>query len=166
MFAEYLPHDFRIAVGRPLHLAAAVALIDEQPFLPRPSRLRRSSCGTYEPSMWPAGPVVRPGSEIGVQLSKIMFLFRCQSLTGDDQKVAVAVPVGVAQRKRPLEVGADEVVSKDPRNTRHESTQQFVEVRERCRGAAGVAAHGAQGSAPHATRPSVVIPAPAEQWNR
>jgi hypothetical protein len=48
-----------------------------------------------------------------MQLSDAPFLYRRQLARDHHQEVTVAVEVGVAQRERALEVGADEVVPKN-----------------------------------------------------
>jgi hypothetical protein len=58
-------------------------------------------------------PMLGPGRDRGMQLSDAPFLYRRQLARDHHQEVTVAVEVGVAQRERALEVGADEVVPKN-----------------------------------------------------
>ena len=63
-----------------------------------------------------------------MELAQRALLLGRETVRRDDQEIAVAVPVGAAQRERAGQISADEVVAEDRGDTRDELRQQLVQL--------------------------------------
>ena len=81
-----------------------------------------------------ATPVALSRRDVTVQRPQRFFLTGGQRTHGRDQEVAVALEVTRAQRERPLQVAADEVVAEDLQPPLDEGGEHGVEL--------GIGGHG------------------------
>lgn len=94
----------------PLHLMLAV--IEKQPLVGRTRQRTELACGSIGP-FEVMRPVTRTSVNLAMKLSDANFLFGRHLVARHNEKVTIAMDVGVPNGKRPLQVGADEVVAKN-----------------------------------------------------
>jgi hypothetical protein len=110
-------------------------MVDVQPLLPHSAQgpqLAHRRVGTFQV----LGPVPAPGGELVVHGPEPGFLRGGNWAVDGDQEVAVAVDVRIADRERPLQVRAGEVVPEDAAGALGQVLQDRVELRELRRPAA------------------------------
>ena len=116
-----------VAVRGPLHLPPAV--VDVQPFPAQPAQRAQLGQRGIGP-LQVLGPVLRAVREPGVHGPQASLLGCADLAPHRDQEVAVALQVRVADRERPLQVGAHKVGPENPRGPVGQFGDDGVQLRE------------------------------------